>query len=146
MLAQTDINVLLQLCKVCSDAMGSIDSIMAKVDDEELAQDLNRQLGRFAGYNRKVQKLLENGGVKKYESRFADRIKIWSEIQKKTALNNSSRRIANLLIDYNSKGIAYVLKVIHDNPKSTCCEFAKELIEFEEQNVEQLKYYMRQNR
>lgn len=31
---------------------------------------------------------------------------------------------------------------MHDYPESECCELAKELIEFEEMNIEELKYYL----
>lgn len=145
MLSVVDEKLLREACKTCSEAARHIESVLSKVEDEDLSDDLNRQLGRYIGFIRKAEKRLEKEGKMPYEDSIIDKMKIWSKVQRSTLFNNSTKHIADILIEDNSKGIAYMLKALHDYPKSACCEFAKELVEFEEQNVEQLKYYLRQD-
>jgi len=144
-MSDSDEKLLLEACRICSDAIWNIQIVLSKVEDEDLSDDLNRQLGRYVSFINMANKKLEKNGKKTFENKLVDKMKAWSKVQKNTLLNNSTRHIANLIIQDNTKGIAYMLKAIHDYPKSECCEFAKELVEFEEQSVSQLRYYLNQN-
>ena len=144
MLSEVDEKLLKEACKTCIEASQHIQSVLSKVEDEDLSDDLNRQLGKYISFIKKAEKKLKNEGRETYEESIIDRMKIWSKIQRSTLFNNSTKHIADLLIEDNSKGIAYMLKAMHDYPMSECCEFARELVEFEEQNVKQLKYYLSQ--
>lgn len=140
-MTKSDELLLNEACKICADSIWQIQIILNKVEDEDLAQDLNRQMGKYIRIINKANQQLENNGKKPYQNKMLDRMKKWSKIQKNTLLNASSSHIANLLIKDNTKGIAYMLKALHDYPDAACCEFAEELVEFEEKTIKQLSFY-----
>ena len=53
------------------------------------------------------------------------------------AFNEAKKEVINKNLSTEDQ-----LKAIHDYQKSECCEFAKELVEFEELSISQLKYYL----
>lgn len=145
MLSEADEKLLLETCRICYDSIWQIQVVLSKIEDEDLSDDLNRQMGRYIRMINRANKKLQQNGKKSYENKMIDRMKKWSKIQRDTLLNNSTKHIADMLIQDNTKGIAYMLKAMHDYPKCECSEFAEELVEFEEQSISQLKYYLGQN-
>lgn len=142
MLSEKDEKILREASKTCMESARNIQSVLSKVEDEDLSDDLNRQLGKYYGFIRKAERRLKKDGKEIQDDKILNKLKSWSKIQKNTMFNNSTKHIADMIIADNSKGIAYMLKAIHDYPESECCEFAKEIVEFEERNVSQLKYYI----
>ncbi len=65
-------------------------------------------------------------------------------INMNTMLNNSTSRIAELMIQGNNRGILSMCKSMnhHDNAGSMAMEVAKELMDFEEKCIEKLKEYL----
>ena len=61
-----------------------------------------------------------------------------------TMLNNSTSKIAELMIQGNNRGIMSMWKTInhHDNAQKMSMEIAKELMDFEEKCIEKLKDYL----
>ena len=145
-MSDSDKKILGELYMICAENAQYIQNLLYKVEDEELNTDMNRQLGKCISYKNRIENKIENKvsdmSDKGLLQSTVNKIKIWSEIQRKTAFNNSTVHLAKLLIGNDSKIIAYILKVMHDYPESECCELAKELIEFEEMNIEELKYYL----
>lgn len=141
-MSDSDEKLLLETCRICAGAILNIQIVLNKVEDEDLSDDLNRQLGHYIRFINKANNELRKNNRKLFEKNPIDRMKAWSKIQKKTLLNNSTKHIADLMIKDNTNKIAYMLKAIHDYSQSECCEFAKELVEFEEQSVLQLRYYL----
>ena len=127
-MSDSDKKILGELYMICAENAQYIQNLLYKVEDEELNTDMNRQLGKCISYKNRIENKVSDMSDK--------------GLLQKTAFNNSTVHLAKLLIGDDSKRIAYILKVMHDYPESECCELAKELIEFEEMNIEELKYYL----
>lgn len=123
----------------------SINVIISKVEDEELALDLNRQACRFVQLEEKIQKEYQKSGVMPPEESLMNRTMLWSGIQMNTLLNASTEHLADMMIQGNTKGITELMKVVKANKdvQKEYYEMAQELMDFEEKNIEKLKAYLR---
>ena len=61
-----------------------------------------------------------------------------------TLFNTSTSHLAELMIQGSSRGITQMCKVLNHNPQtqSMSVELAKELMDFEEKNINILKKYL----
>lgn len=123
----------------------SINVIIGKVEDEELALDLNRQACRFVQLEEKIQKEYQKSGAMPPEESLMDRTMLWGGIQMNTLWNASTEHLADLMIQGNTRGITELMKVVKANKdvQKEYYEMAQELMDFEEKNIEKLKAYLR---
>lgn len=142
MLSREDEELLKTSCRICRLSADSIQAVLSKVEDEELSEDLNRQIGKYMHFINRAERKMKKEGIEPLEKDWLEKMKTWSKVQARTLLDASTRHIVNMMIENNSRGIADLLKAVHDNSGSVCCEFAQELVAFEEQNVDQLKFYL----
>lgn len=142
MLSREDEELLKTSCRICRLSADSIQAVLSKVEDEELSEDLNRQIGKYMHFINRAERRMKKEGIAPLEKDWLEKMKTWSKIQARTLLDTSTHHIANMMIENNSRGIADMLKAVHDHPGSACCEFANELVAFKEQNVNQLKFYL----
>ena len=120
-----EINVLKEAQRNASRAVKAIDALMGKVYNEEFAYELTSERNRFQDFERKAEAGLWEHGLMPKDSSL-ERAKLWGAIQA------------------NSKGIAGLLKVRHNNKSSGSFanELAEELMDFEEENIERLKKFL----
>ena len=61
-----------------------------------------------------------------------------------TMLNTSTSHIAEVMIQGSNRGLTSMWKAInhHENAGNVSMEIAKELMDFEEKNIERLKQYL----
>lgn len=123
----------------------AINVIIGKVEDDDLALDLNRQACKFVQLEEKMQKEYQKAKEVPPEDRFADRTMLWGSIQMNTLLNASTEHLADMMIQGNTKGITELMKTVKRNKsvQKEYYEMAQELMDFEEKNIEKLKAYLR---
>ena len=139
-----DIKVLQEVQKNTDMAIKAIHSISGKVDDEKLSAEITRQGMRYAEiYNRATDRLME-GKAKSYQSSGIQDIMLKSAIEGNMLLNNSTGHIAEMMIQGSNRGLTDMWKIIyhHENTGHQSMEIAKELLDFEEKNIEILKKYL----
>ena len=122
----------------------AINVIISKVEDDELALDLNRQACKFVQLEEKIQKEFQKAEEKAPEASFMNRTRLWSGIQMNTLLNASTEHLADMMIQGNARGITELMKTKHNNKASGSFanELAEELMDFEEENIERLKRFL----
>ena len=138
-----EINVLRETQRNASRAVKAIDALMGKVYNQEFAYELTSERNRFRDFERKAEAgLWEHGLVPKDSG--LERAMLWGAVQANTMLNISTPHVANMVIQRNSRGIADLLKVKHNNKSmgSFANELAEELMDFEEENIERLKRFL----
>ncbi len=138
-----EINVLRETQRNASRAVKAIDALMGKVYNQEFAYELTSERNRFRDFERKAEAgLWEHGLVPKDSG--LERAMLWGAVQANTMLNISTPHVANMVIQRNSRGIADLLKVKHNNKSmgSFANELAEELMDFEEENIERLKKFL----
>ena len=138
-----EINVLKETRKNAAMAINAIDVLMGKIYNQEFAYELTSQRNRFQDFERKAEAGLWEHGLTPRESGL-EKAMLWGAIQANTMLNISTPHVADMMIQGNTRGIAELLKVKHNNKNtgSFANELAEELMDFEEENIERLKRFL----
>lgn len=124
--------------------MKAIDSINDRIYDDDLAVHVTRESMKYAElYNRATDRLLEGRAASFRESGFQD-IMLRGGVRANTMLNTSTSHIAELMIQGSNRGLTSMWKTInhHENAGNVSMEIARELMDFEEKNIEMLKQYL----
>ena len=139
-----DVRVLQEVQKNTKMAMKAIDTISEKIYDDGLSVQAARESMKYADiYNKATDRLLEGRAASYRESGFQD-LMLKGGVHANPMLNTSTSHIAELLIQGSNKGLTSMWKAInhHENAGSVSMEVAKELMDFEEKNIERLKHYL----
>lgn len=145
MLTEADRAVLNESYRNTRMGREAINVIIGKVEDDELALDLNRQACKFVQLEEKIQKEFQKEQESPTEERFTNRAMLWGGIQMNTLLNASTEHLADMMIQGNTKGITELMKTVKANKsvQKEYYELAEEVMDFEEKNIEKLKAYLR---
>lgn len=125
-------------------AMKAIDTISDMVYDEQLSMQITRQSLKYSQLRGEaVEKLLEAKAEPYHSNQFED-IMLKGGIHYNTMLNTSTSHIAELMIKGSHNGIVEMNKVLNHNEEAgeRPSSLAKQLIAFEEKNINQLKKYL----
>lgn len=144
-MTNADRNILNETYRISKTSADTIQGLISKTEDEDLAMDLNRQLGRYQRFLAESEKYFRIEGEEPYQETIIDKAQTWLNVQAGTALNNSTAHIANMVMQENTKGIGNMMKILHKNKNANpyYCEFANELMDFTESSINQLKYYLK---
>lgn len=139
-----DIKILKEVQKNTEMAMKALDTIAAKVFDDDLALQLSRQSLKYSAiHNKAVNEILE-GKAQPFQSSGIQDAMLVGGIHINTLLNTSTSHIADLLIQGSSRGLTNMWKSMNENKKAEgySMEIAKELVDFEEKNIVRFKKYL----
>ncbi len=139
-----DVRILQEVQKNTKMAMKAIDTINEKIYDDNLSMDVTRESMRYAEiYNKAAGRLLEGKAAFYRENGFQD-ILLKNGVRANTALNTSTSHIAEIMIQGSNRGLTSMWKAINhnENAGNISMEVAKELMDFEEKNIERLKHYL----
>ncbi len=144
MLSKKDKAVLDETYRTVCEGKDTIHMLLGKVEDDELALDLNRQACRFTQMEERLQKEYRQEGEKPPEDHAAAKARLWGAIQASTLLNASTGHLANMVMRENKDGIVRLLKTVKSNRGAAraYCEIAEEIMDFEEKSIEKLKVYL----
>ena len=94
-------------------------------------------------YNKATDRLL-NGRAASYRENGIQDMMLMGGVRANTMLNTSTSHIAELLIQGSNRGLTSMWKAINhnENAGNVSMEIAKELMDFEEKNIEKLKQYL----
>ena len=112
----------------------AINVVIGKVEDDDLALDLNRQACKFVQMEEKMQKEYQKAREMPPEENIINKTMLWGGIQMNTLLNASTEHLADLMIQGNTRGITDLMKVVKANKsvQKEYYELAQELMDFEE--------------
>ncbi len=144
MITGADRAVLTECYKNAHVGRDAINMMISKVEDEDLALDLNRQACRFLRFEEQVEREFAKEKEEMPQSSVLDRTKLWGGIQMNTLLNASTPHLADMLIRGNAMGITDLMKAVKANSgaQREYCEMAREIMDFEEKNMEKLRAYL----
>ena len=137
------------LCEIYKNANMGEDSLcmlIGKVKDEKLRRDITCQLDTYAGYAQTAKNKLANMNVKAKE--LSPIAKISSEISMavSTMTDSSAQKLAELIIEGSTMGMTDAKKQVSEyerkNASPDALRFSREIVSFEEGNIEKLKKYL----
>lgn len=141
---QDDIAILREIQKNTQMAMTTIDTLLDKSSDDEFTIKLSKQsIGYAKIHNNAVEKLVEEQSGVYRSNQIADFL-LRGSVHMGTLLNISTSHLAEMKIQGSSKGLTSMYKTVKHNAlaQDMSVELAKELMEFEERNIEQMKEYL----
>lgn len=143
-MTQEDRTMLREVQKNAQMGRESIEMLANKVYDDSLAVDLSRQAYRYAQFQEKARARLEEAGQRSYRQPPMEKAMLWGGIQANTAFNTSTSHMAEMVIQGSNRGITQMCKAMNKSKDTGkfVMEMAKELMDFEEKNVERLKKYL----
>lgn len=139
-----DMRVLQEVQKNTKMAVKAIDAISEKIYDDDLALLVTRESMKYSDlYNKATDRLLRSKAPSYKESGFQDMM-VRNGVKANTIFNTSTSHIAELLIQGSNRGLTSMWKSINhnENAGNVSMEVAKELMDFEEKNIERLKQYL----
>lgn len=139
-----DIRVLQEVQKNAGMAVKAIDRISRKIYDDDFSMQVARESMKYSEiYNKATERLIEGRAPSYKDSGFSD-LMLKSAIDTNTLFNTSTGHIAELMIQGSNRGLTDMWKAInhHENAGKVSMEIAKELMDFEEKNIERLKQYL----
>lgn len=139
-----DAVVLKEIQKNTQMGMAAIDTILDKIGNDDFSLQLSKQSLRYSEiHNMALDKILENQG-EVYRGNQITEMMLKGGIHMNTAFNISREHLAEMLIQGSNRGITSMWKVMKHNQLATneSVELAKELVDFEEKNIERLKEFL----
>ncbi len=125
-------------------AIKAIDTLSDKVYEDDFALQISRQSLKYSDIrSRAMDKLLAARAEPVHTNYMAD-FMLKSAIHMNTLLNTSTSHLAELMIQGSNRGITDMCKCLNHNATgdSMAMELAKELMDFEEKNIEVMKRYL----
>ncbi len=135
-----------QLYKNVKMGSDSIVKLLSKVDDSEFKSDLTKQINGYEEIATRIQKHLSDRGYKAKEEN--PMTKLWSSVgmAMSTMTDSSNSHIAELIAQGSTMGITDGIKLLREYENTSvseeALEFAREVIRFEEHNLEKAKSYI----
>lgn len=142
---ENEINVLDELNKGACMGRDAIHFVMEKVEDDGLKQELNRQYDKYSEISNRISELYPEYTTKKdpHETNAMNKVMTWYGIEMKTIFDQSTSKIAELLMQGTNMGIIEGRRLL--NQKDTDKEVHKILQEYvamQEDAVEKLKQFL----
>lgn len=139
-----DAEILRGIQKNAKTAMKAIETINDRIYDDDLAMQLARQNVRYSEiYNEATKNLLDAKEDTYHGGGFGERM-LTGSIKANTFLNTSTSHLAEVVIGGCNRGVVDMCKVLNqnENARGLYVEMARELMDFEEHNIERLKKYL----
>ncbi len=139
-----DARILQEVQKNTGMAMKAIDYISSKIYDDNLSIQVAKEAVKYSEIYNKATETLIKERVPSYKSSGFKDLMLKSAINSNTLFNTSTGHIAELMIQGSNRGLTDMWKAInhHENAGNVSMEIAKELMDFEEKNIEYLKQYL----
>lgn len=143
-MTKSEQNLFREVHKNAQMALDAIHAIEDKVYDHEFMVDLNKQAAKYSEMKEQVSNILEKEKAKPEKENPVAKWMLYSGIQMNTLLNTSTSHLAELIIKGTNMGITSLCRAMNHNELAGeyAFEIARELVDFEEANIEQMKKYL----
>ena len=122
----------------------AIHFIMDKVKDENLKKELERQYAKYKETNEKICQLYpEYNDREPHKTGTINKVMTWYGIEMKTLLDDSTSKIAELLMQGTNMGIIEGRRLLNDkNMDEEVHKIAEDYVAFQEDAVEKFKPFL----
>ena len=141
---QSEVNVLAELNKGTCMGRDAIHFILDKVSNDELKEELTKQYDKYKEISDKICELYpEYSSGDPHETNAMNKFMTWSGVEMKTMMDDSSSKIAELLLQGTNMGIIEGRKLLnHKDTDPEVHKLIQEYVKFQEEAVEKLKKFL----
>lgn len=140
-----EVNVLDELNKGACMGKDAIHFILEKVSDDALKEELTKQYDKYKEISDKICELYpEYSYGEPHETNAMNKFMTWSGVEMKTMMDDSTSKIAELLLQGTNMGIIEGRKLLNQNPNvdQEVKQVLNTFVEMQENNVEKLKTFL----
>lgn len=122
----------------------TINQLLGIIEDENFKRYLESQLNEYKEINTMAKSLLNTNGYDEKGISKLDKIKTYLMINMQTMTDKTSSHVSEMLIIGSNMGIIDAIKNInkYKNAEEEIVVLMKKLLEFEENNIKQLKIFL----
>jgi hypothetical protein len=141
---ENEVNVLDELNKGACMGMDAIHFILDKIDDKALEDELRNQYNKYKKISDEICKLYPEYSRKEpHETSTMNKVMTWYGIEIKTFLDDSTSKIAELLLQGTNMGIIEGRKLLnHKDTDKNVHRLVQEYVDMQEDAVENLKKFL----
>lgn len=141
---KNEINVLDELSKGCCMGRDAIHFVLDKVKDESLKKELNIQYSKYKEIFNKICKLYpEYSNEEPHTTNAMNKAMTWYGIEMRTLLDDSTSKIAELLMQGTNMGIIEGRRLLnHKSSDEEINSLVREYVDMQEAAVEKLKEFL----
>ena len=142
---ENQMNVLDELSKGACMGRDAIKFILDKVEDESLKTELNNQYREYKKITKKIDKIYPRYSDKEpHKTGPISKIMTWYGIEMKTFLDQSTSKIAELLLKGTNMGIIEGRRILNANPDldDDVKKLINDFVSYQEESVEKLKKFL----
>ena len=143
MISYSEQKLLERIVRNSTETLQDIHTVLAKVYDNELALELNRQAAGYSRLKERAAVQLLNTGIVPAPVTVLERAKRWGVLQARTAWNVNTGYVAGMLAqDEESRrhGMEQTVREMQVYGQ-TSCELAEDFLDFEEKSIRILRTY-----
>lgn len=139
-----DVALLREIQKNTEMGLHALEVINGKVYDDSLALQLARESFKYGEIHDRARAQLLGGKQTPDPVNKVEQIMLTASIQGNTLVNSSTSHVAEMLIRGSNMGLTSLWKSMNHNDQAqgNAVELAKELMDFEENNIRELKKYL----
>ena len=144
MLSEADRAVLDESFQNTRMAGEAIHMVIGKVEDEDLALDLNRQACRFLQFEEKLQQMYAREHETPPRDHVVDKTMLWGGIQMNTLMDDSTEKLADMMIQGNTRGLIQGIRGLHQYPSrdDRVSGISQKLLDCETANIRQMQQFL----
>ena len=124
----------------------SIINLLSKVKDDEMKSYMTTQLDQYEKYAADIKKKLEEKGVQAKEESAMTKLSAKMGMSMNTMIDSTTSHIAEMMVQGSTMDITDLLQKVGAYSKYSECSdsiaLAKEIVAFEEKNVEKMKGFL----
>ncbi len=141
---EIEINVLDELNKGACMGRDAIHFIIDKVEDEALKKELDNQYNKYKEILDKIGELYpEYSDSEPHETNIMNKVMTWYGVEMKTLMDNSTSKIAELLLQGTNMGIIEGRKLLnHKDTDEEIHALVQKYVDMQEDAVEKLKTFL----
>jgi hypothetical protein len=139
-----EINVLDELNKGACMGCDAIHFIIDKVSNSDLREELDKQYNKYKEILDKIEKMYPEYSEKEpHETSKMNKVMTWYGIEMKTMMDDSTSKIAELLLKGTNMGIIEGRRLLnHKDTDKEVHELVQEYVDMQEDAVEKLKQFL----
>lgn len=128
--------------------MGSdlIMTMLPKIENQQLKSYVTEQLASYEKYASEVKTLINKSGDEPKEESLISKWMAKMGIQMNTLTDSTTSHLAEMMIQGSTMNVTDLLRKIHESENSDGqageISLAREIVDFEEKNIENLKEYL----
>jgi len=141
---KNEVNVLDELSKGACMGRDAIHFILDKVEDGALKQELNIQYNKYKEISNKISELYpEYSNDEPHKTGVMNKVMTWYGIEMKTMMDDSTSKIAELLLQGTNMGIIEGRRLLnHKDTDPEVHALVQEYVDMQEDAVEKLKTFL----